>query len=739
MSSNVQITATQSSRPLSEFNPLVSLSIPGVGEIKPGGLVVIVGPNSSGKTQLLQDIHLRLVGQPRPFVVCQTVQLRKPPDFRDFLATLIEEGYVRERVEPNGEKVLQTRTAHFGTGQAVTDKIRYIDAEQAYTRASLDQPGTQPHADLRFLAHFGRMLSTVLFLANRLTAANSSQHFDYENAHPNNDVQALYMNWAARDELTAEIRRVFRRGIWLDNTRGGQLCFRVSEMPDIPPAEDRLRPDKVTQYRMIESEGDGFRSYVATCMALLMSRRPICLLDEPELCLHPPQAYAIGQFIGRHATTNKSTTFAATHSSHVLRGVIEATDQLKIIRMTRTSGQFYGHLVDYGILKECIQKPIVRTETIFDGIFADAVTIVEADGDRAVYEAARESMPKDSNLDVLFIPVGGTGGIADTAALYRALRIPVAVVADLDLIMDQGKLREVLIVLCGLSFAAKISEECRIVAAKIKEIPPTVPEGEVKAQFTEWAQSSCEWSKNEDQPLMSQLRRLANRIDRMRRLKAGGIGSFDAYSDIQTSLTQIINECREVGLFLVPVGELEYWARDVMAGGPSKTKKSEWANEAARRIRAARDYHADIFQFMQEIERFHNDEIKRLAIGTIESGENSSELAVSVETQQMPAEATPNKEDFLIHEALTEDFEKLNGIIGALPPQVRVKTEAIVKDITGMLGNLGDATEVDVWDGKTFSSTNGIGLMGTLSVAPAQLIVGQKVHDVVGTYYPRTS
>ena len=68
-----------------------------------------------------------------------------------------------------------------------------------------------------------------------------------------------------------------------------------------------------------------------------------------------------------------------------------------------------------------------------------------------------------------------------------------------------------------------------------------------------------------------------------------------------------------------------------------------------------------------------------------------------------------------------------------------VKTEAIVKDITGMLGNLGDATEVDVWDGKTFSSTNGIGLMGTLSVAPAQLIVGQKVHDVVGTYYPRTS
>ncbi len=729
--------ASSSPKPLSEHNPLVSLTIPGVGKIKPEGLVLIVGPNSSGKTQLLQDIHLRMLGQARPFVVCQNVQLRKPADFHDFLATLIEEGYVRERIEGNGEKVLQTRTAHFGTGERVSDKIRYVDAEQAYSKASLDVLGTQPHSDVRFLAHFGRMLSTVLFLANRLTAANTSQNFDYENAHPANDVQALYMNWAARDELTAEIQRVFRRGIWLDNTRGGQLCFRVSENPDIPPAEDRLRPDKVTQYRMIESEGDGFRSYAATCMALLLSRRPICLLDEPELCLHPPQAYAIGQFIGRHATTSKSTTFAATHSSHVLRGVIETTDQLKIIRMTRTAGRFFGHLVDYGILKACIQKPIVRTETIFDGIFADAVTIVEADGDRVVYEAARESMPKDSNLDVLFIPVGGTGGIADTAALYRALRIPVVVVADLDVIMDADKLREILTVLCGVSLAAKISEECRIVAAKIKEIPPTVPGDEVKAQVTEWVKSSCDWSKNEDQPLMSKLRRLANRIDRMRRLKAGGVSSFNEYPEIQASLMEIINGCRSVGLFLVPVGELEYWAKHMMAGGPSKLRKSEWATEAAKRIRATKDYKADIFQFMQEIERFQNDAITRLAIDTGQPGDKLPEVAASVEPTQKPGEATPKKDNIPMHEALEKDFEKLNEIVGMLPPQVKTKVEAIIKDITEIVGNLGDATEADVWDGKTFSSTNGIGLTGTLSVAPAQLVVGQRVHDVIGTYYTR--
>jgi hypothetical protein len=281
--------------------------------------------------------------------------------------------------------------------------------------------------------------------------------------------------------------------------------------------------------------------------------------------------------------------------------------------MTRTSGRFYGHLVDYGILKECLQKPIVRTETIFDGIFADAVTIVEADGDRAVYDAGRESMPKDSNLDVLFIPVGGTGGIADTAALYRALRIPVAVVADLDLIMDQEKLLQIVTVLSGASVATAIRDQCQVVAAKIKAIPPTMKETDVQSRLLELGQSPCDWTRNDDHTMMCQLRRLAHEIDRMRRLKSGGVESFEGYFDIQNGLEKIIAECRKAGLFLVSVGELEYWAEDLMAGGPSKRRKSEWATEAVRRIRATKVYETNIFQFMKDIEQFHVSEIERLA------------------------------------------------------------------------------------------------------------------------------
>jgi hypothetical protein len=39
----------------------------------------------------------------------------------------------------------------------------------------------------------------------------------------------------------------------------------------MPSAEDRLEGEKMRKYRLIEDEGDGFKSYMGTCMTLLLS------------------------------------------------------------------------------------------------------------------------------------------------------------------------------------------------------------------------------------------------------------------------------------------------------------------------------------------------------------------------------------------------------------------------------------------------------------------------------------
>src|SRR5690606_21885725 len=119
--------------------------------------------------------------------------------------------------------------------------------------------------------------------------------FDPETNSPTTTLQALHLSSKAKDLLQREIARTFNRGIWVDSIgRFGHLVVRVAGTPEIPSANDRLEPDKMREYRGIESEGDGIRSYVAVCATLLLERRPLCLLDEPEMCLHPPQAYAMG-------------------------------------------------------------------------------------------------------------------------------------------------------------------------------------------------------------------------------------------------------------------------------------------------------------------------------------------------------------------------------------------------------------------------------------------------------------
>lgn len=305
---------------LEEFNPLKEIVLPGGKAINTTGLVLIVGPNSAGKTQLLKDIHASLLGQPRHLVVAHEVKVHKPSALDELVGCLQSEGYIKQQLNEKGVEMLKIRTVPLGGSSPGLQAE--VELETAKSWFSHFQEGQTNRYSQSFYSLFGSMLCTALFLANRLTATNQTTNYDYETAPPTNDLQALYFDSKAKDELTQAIRDTFGRGIWVDPTRGNILCFRLTDTPNLPSAEDQIRPDRVTNYRVIDEEGDGLRSFVAISMALALSRRPVCLIDEPETCLHPPQAYSLGRIIGRQATKHSSTTLVATHSSHVLRGVI---------------------------------------------------------------------------------------------------------------------------------------------------------------------------------------------------------------------------------------------------------------------------------------------------------------------------------------------------------------------------------------------------------------------------------
>ncbi len=579
---------------LSDFKPLKKLVLPGIGPLPCSGLTVIVGPNSSGKTQLLRDIRERISGEPRDLVVAEEIEI-ETPEHDVFLKCLKAEGYVSAFWADNDEEQFVSRTTSVGTGQG-TPNVGTVQLQQWREKSKQPAKGKRRND---YLSWFSKFLVTVLFLENRLTALKPVPTIDFEKHAPGNDLHALHLNDAARAALTVEVQRAFSKAIWSCAAKGSLLCLRIADDGGVPSAEDRHSILKMAKYRTIESEGDGMKSYVYTAISLLLGRRPITIVDEPELCLHPPQAFNLGQFIGSNATSEQTTTLVATHSSHVLRGVIQTAESLQIVRLTRQNGRFAAKRVESAVLREAMKKPTVRAETVLDGIFAQAVAIVEADGDRIVYQSAWESVGSGRNFDIHFATAGGTGAIADTAQLYAILGIPVAVIADLDVLTDVPKIERILNVLChdGVK-RSNLVDSARDLAEALSKMPPTKSEDETKEILLGISSRDLKWENGDDARVRSELSELRSSLNGMRRLKSGGINGLP--EELKADAADLVAKLSKHGITLVPVGELEEWLSDCDIKA-SKKKKWAWANEAADFIRNNGKRTDDIWEFVENV------------------------------------------------------------------------------------------------------------------------------------------
>lgn len=589
-------------------NPLKSIAVPNIGTMEPRGLTVIIGPNSAGKTQMLKDIQARLLGQSRKLVVCEMIDLERPAELEPLIDTLCSMRHIRKKVDEYNRPVVETLMPGLGHNSQGNWTLPLAELENYFNT----RPDPASNQTDRFLEHFGRSFLSSLFLDRRLVVTNAVDNFDYERQGPSNELQALYMDKSAKEKLAAESIRVFGKGIWLDNTRGNKLCLRVSDDGQMPSDADRLQPEKMRSYRFIEDEGDGFKSYMGTCITILLGQRPICLIDEPELCLHPPQAYALGRFIGKYGTSSDHVTFVATHSSHILRGIIEATKKLEIVRLSRSGSTFNGRKITHEAITACIEKPSTKVETILDGLFAEAVSVVESEGDRLVYSTTWERIASEFRHDVHFVSVGGIGGFADTCELYRQLKIPVCIMADLDLLRELDTFERIMKALASTEEARAALAKCRNIIERIKAMGPLRTEDELRVELRSIIDMDLSWANvSQLADIKRKLSDLSVGLSLTARLKKGveSLRSEPVYPD----LNALLSHCRSHGLFLVPAGELEDWVPELTAGGPSKRKKAEWANNAANKLRDAMIGTDDVWAFVRRMAEFQRDAINRLS------------------------------------------------------------------------------------------------------------------------------
>ncbi len=595
---------------LFDLNPLKSITIPNTERIEPKGLTLIIGPNSAGKTQLLRDIYSRLCGKPRKLVVCKDVEINHQSDFTSVLNVLESEGHIRRSTDAHNNVIVKAIIPAFGESSQAWS-LSETTAKLYFEKPVSIGKAPQDSASDKFLEHFGRSFVTALFLERRLTVTKTVNSFDYENQPPTNELQALYIDSSAKQLLAQEARTVFGKAVWLDNTRGQHLCLRTSDEPEMPSPEKRLDPAKMRDYRLIEDEGDGFKSYIAICITLLLGRRPVVLIDEPEMCLHPPQAYALGRFIGKYGSQSARKTFVATHSSHVLKGIIEETEQLEVIRLSRMQSQFAGHRISQETLKESVKTPSTKSENVLNGLFSEAVTIVESEGDRLLYNAAWEKVNSKFSHDMYFVSVSGIGGIAAPCALYRNLEIPVCIAADLDAIREVSTFENILKAVAPEKDARELMVSCQNILAEVKALGPIYSESYAHHLLKEVLDNKFDWKNTEQlNSIRNALSKLSRGLSQTSRLKQG-LGSFEN-SSVEHNLSAFVNRCKRYGLFLVPVGELEDWVPHLVQDGPSRKKKAEWANYAANQIRESPSQEGDVWEFVKSMAFFQEHESSRL-------------------------------------------------------------------------------------------------------------------------------
>lgn len=591
--------------------PLIaSIALPGIEDLPLHGLVVFIGPNSSGKTQLLQDLRYVMYGEDRTLVVAQSITIKDLPPLDDHVAQLVNE----KLIECRDNKIISL-CQHLGRGGRASDVLHHEirNHHVALSKMSPLRFSNQVNRSPYF-AMIGSISCSAMFLAERLLLLEACPTLDKERDRPQHTLQSLFWDLQAQSRLQAEIRRVFRRAIWVGWDGHHKYVCRVTDSAELPDIQEQMHPALSKKYRTMDSEGDGLRSYSAICATLLLGERALCLIDEPEMCLHPPQAYNMGRFIAANADRS-GCVIVSTHSSNILRGMIESGKPLQIVRLTRRNARFMARILSSQVFNDVVLKPRSRSESVLEGALSDAVVLCESEGDRLVYEAAFRTSPQQK-LDIRLVSGGGTGGFAEVPTLYRSLRVPVAVIADIDFLAKDGDLRRILREL-GASDDLTVSLTRRA-SDCISEIRKLLGENDaaiIASKLAELIESVKDGNEYWDSKLRKSLSSIQTDLDRIRPFKDMGMKLFENKKEenwVTTCrmLKELLGELSEIGLFLVPCGQLESWV-PVLMHGIGTGDKSKWALLAAQKIEGLGWRNDDIWSFVERIIHYLNEKIER--------------------------------------------------------------------------------------------------------------------------------
>lgn len=270
------------------------------------------------------------------------------------------------------------------------------------------------------------------------------------------------------------------------------------------------------------------RSFASVLLDTFTSFYSVMLIDEPEAFLHPPQAKILGQMLAENNPNNRQL-FLATHSQELLQGLLDAGQNVIVIRMNRHDNVNCVSVLHNTEIEQMWRNPILRYSNILNGLFHDKVIVCESDYDCLFYQAVMTAMCEKEETDipnVLFVHCGGKSRMKDVIKALKSVNVPVVAICDFDVLNSSQILKEIIV-----SFGLEWND---LYTAGMKEVYDTM-----NSRPNSW--------------------------DGIKKIgKAGFWGSVPkAYENVEAI-------CMKAGLFIVPVGEMEDFDKTI------NLQKKEW-------------------------------------------------------------------------------------------------------------------------------------------------------------------
>ncbi len=521
-------------------------------------VVILVGPNNSGKSTALRELEIWSSGNETGMKVIQGADVSWPS---------AEEGFEMIRqFEADPPSPIPPGRLYISVDRPGAERPVEFQVDVDEIRQLMDRGDFGP------VRHFYLQPFTLRLDGRGRFGLADPQSSGHLHEPAKNHLVRLLQSEEARSEVRQLVWDAFGRYFFVDMTGLTDLRIRMSEVPP-PDGVDELSVrqeslDFANASPQLTELGDGVQAYTGLVSAIVGIPSRIILIDEPEAFLHPILSRRLGRDLTRLVGRREGTLVVSTHSPDFLMGCIEESDSSTIVRLTYEGGLATARSLGASVLAELMRDPMLRSTGALSGLFHRAVVVTEGDSDRVVYDEVNRRLGLDGRGvdDCLFVNAQNWQTIAKLLRPLRELGIPAAAIVDLDTIWSDHRW-------VSLFEAVGMDVETRDSFNKARN--------DCRLILTEYESA---------------------------RLKAEGL---DALSDERrTVVARFLEDVSRYGVFVVPVGELESWLKylDIEAS------KSSWVHELFDRMGTTPESESwvgpgqdDIWAFIDQIAAWVSD------------------------------------------------------------------------------------------------------------------------------------